>query len=39
MTLKAMPGCSTIRNLSESVIRSRYTAMERDWMIESRIVP
>ena len=39
MSLKPQPGLSTMWNWLASVIRSRYTAMPNDWMIERRTVP
>ena len=39
MSLKAIPGCSTMWNCWLSVIRSRYTAMPSDCTIESITVP
>ena len=39
MILKLQPGLSTILNWLARVIRSRYTAMPKDWITESSTVP
>ena len=39
MILKLQPGFSTILNWLARVIRSRYTAMPKDWITESSTVP